>query len=276
MPVALQTHYHNSPDYETFTSNGKIVYRAKNPRPESITLSELNQSMYDYTAAYSLPGPDLGFSRSFMIKWQHFIDQVVNPAITPGNTYYIPESKLAFKFIHRYDQNTKVWFFTVCTCEMGQPEGNRYPIIEKGPRYDLYNGVITPSEFTGTYDPVYFNDMRYYTSQTIPLDPNTYVNNLVLPWQMEIGAMYAQNFVLTPPSDTVYMVFACSSIYCDITTPDARALIEWPHGLVLYLNQGGIDMLDNDSYVTMFTNHGADYATMCPPNCSEYIKPDSL
>jgi hypothetical protein len=62
-------------------------------------------------------------------------------------------------------------------------------------------------------------------------------------------------------------------MYCDISTPDARALIEWPHGVVVYLNQGGVDMIDNNSYVSMFTNHGADFATLCPPNCDVYMPP---
>ena len=65
--------------------------------------------------------------------------------------------------------------------------------------------------------------------------------------------------------------FAACSYY---STPE-HANVDWPHGMVIFLTTAtGQPMLDNNDYIHIFHNKGADYATMCPPHCDVYYAPN--
>ncbi|MDR3680899.1 MAG: hypothetical protein P4L41_13120 [Flavipsychrobacter sp.] len=222
---------------------------------------------------------DSGFSKSVTISYTDFLSYIITPITDPTNANYINPAKLALRFFHSYNSTTYAWFLTVATCEMGTPDPSTpllYPLTERGSRFQLINGS-TPrvSTLAGSYDPSYFD--AFYDSAGNPLNPvNTHIKSLVFPWQNEVLAMYNQNTPLLTPGQTAYLQFECCSFY--IAQPSTYSNVPYPHGIVIYLHCNGSDLLDNGTYASMFYNHGADFATMCPPDphCPYYVFPPDI
>ncbi|MGN6568823.1 MAG: hypothetical protein ACTHJ0_12765, partial [Flavipsychrobacter sp.] len=93
-----------------------------------------------------------------------------------------------------------------------------------------------------------------------------YAQTITYPWQNEIYQLYVDN---QASPDFQISFGACSYVRQDSTTP-----CTWPHGLVIYMRTAaGVPLLDDNDYISMFHNKGADYGTMCPTHCDVYIAP---
>ncbi|MCB0697544.1 MAG: hypothetical protein KDC07_09285 [Chitinophagaceae bacterium] len=139
--------------------------------------------------------------------------------------------------------------------------------------YEISEGSFISTTDQTLFGTVYLSNFYYKadpaSADLMPLTdgPAAFVKNLVLPWGNEILQMYLNN---GSPAGAGINFAACSYV----ATPE-HANVEWPHGMVVYLtNSTGQPMLDNDNYATIFHNKGADYGTMCPPNCNVYLEPD--
>jgi hypothetical protein len=253
------------------------------PYGSNVYLSELSAGINAFANNYSLSpmGPNPGFSKSFMVKWDDLRSLVVALTAAP---YSIAIGDIALKFIYRFDPNGLVWFVTLAFCKMDPPLSPNGPrMLHEIPnqRYDLINGIIVPSSFTADFDPVYFNSLYYFNGTAfVPMDPFYQAKWSVFPWQAEIQRLYDDNFAIIPPVAPLNLVFESCSFYCNLSSPNPFAAVEWPHCIALYFNEGGVDRVDNNTPPAsqMFLNKAADYASLCPPtaNCPFYILPPDL
>lgn len=138
--------------------------------------------------------------------------------------------------------------------------------------YSINNGSLEPTDNQDLYGTEYLNNFYYkfepqaQEMEVLAAGPDKYVKNLVLPWGDEILKVYQQN---GSPANANINFAACSYI----STPE-HANVEWPHGMVIFLsNNQGEPYLDNNNYISIFHNKGADYGSLCPPNCNVYLKP---
>ena len=259
-----------------------------------ITRKELNNGLYTfYNSYFTNPGRDSGFTKNVIVKLTDF-QSLINSITNPLSLVYVTSPELLMlKFIHRYDQTELKWFLTMAFCEkqtqIADPDGlgrTIFPLIEKGPRYDIIDGKISLSTFADNYDTEYFDGVCYYDgAEYLLLNTSEHVKHVIFPWQDEILTMINDNYPSGAIPANVYMVFASCSFSCEIlpggpfqTIAFPFAAIRYPHGLVIYLNEDGADRLNNDDTITTFRNRGADYSTMCPPDshCPVYIYPADL
>jgi hypothetical protein len=252
------------------------------PNGSNISLSELSKATFYFASRYSLnqTNGDPGFPGSFMVRWtdlKSIVDQVTSPS---GNPYVAPEN-LAIRYIHRFDTTTQVWFLTMVMMEMAPPNatGQRQLTEIPNQRYDLINGLITPSGFIGDYDPVYFSNLYYFDgSQYVALDTTKHVMSITYPWLIEIEKLYTDNYQNTVPTETVFLVFSSCSFYADQSLPNKFANIDWPHTTALSINEGGRSRMANSpvSPGILFKTRAADMGTLNPPGTGAYILPPDL
>lgn len=138
--------------------------------------------------------------------------------------------------------------------------------------YEIKDGMINPTPDHTLEGAAYFNNFYYKVEpqsqemEALNSVQDKYVRNLVLPWGDEILKMYIQN---NSPANASIHFAACS-----YETPPERANVLWPHGMVSFLSDSnGTPFLNNHSYISIFRNKGADFGTLCPPECNVYIKP---
>lgn len=138
--------------------------------------------------------------------------------------------------------------------------------------YEIKDGTINPTSDESLVGQVYFDDFYYkvepQSQELLPLngEPDKFVRNLVLPWADEILKMYDQNGQI----EGAGVHFAA----CSYETSPERANVLWPHGMVVYLSDSnGNPLLDNNKYISVFHNKGADFGTLCPAQCNVYVAP---
>lgn len=138
--------------------------------------------------------------------------------------------------------------------------------------YEISNGSFAPTLDDNLSGINYLSNFYYRADpasammEVLTDGPTVYVKNLVLPWANEILQMYVNNG--SPLNAGIH--FAACSYYAT----QEHANVEWPHGLVVFLTDNtGHPMLDNTDYISIFHNKGADFATLCPPTCNQYLMP---
>lgn len=139
--------------------------------------------------------------------------------------------------------------------------------------YEITNGSFAPTMDETLFGAAYLSNFYYKADpaagiiEPLTNGPDVFVKNLVLPWANEVLLMYQNN---GSPIDASVSFAACSYY----STPE-HANVDWPHGMVVYLtDSAGHPMLDNNHYISIFHNKGADFATLCPPYCNQYLMPD--
>lgn len=136
----------------------------------------------------------------------------------------------------------------------------------------IVQGIITKNYCNEAYQ----NGVYYHQSgvgvnigQDVELK-KSYVRSLIFPWHAEIETLYDQNESVH--YNITHVVF-CSYTQ-DLSGQPNRSNIDWPHGMVAYMVKNNThDMLDDNNYITVFANKAADYASLCPPNCTKYTLP---
>lgn len=194
----------------------------------------------------------------------------------------VEESEVALRFVHCFEPGSDSQLFVrLQICKMvpsatPPPPGSSevFDLDTNGALwYEIKNGAITTTPDESLFGQEYFDNFYYKVEpqsqmlEALNAVQDKYVRNLVLPWADEILKMYIQNG--NPPGAGVH--FAA----CSYETSPERANVLWPHGMVIYLSDSnGEPLLDDNNYISLFHNKGADFGTLCPPHCDEYIKPN--
>jgi len=248
----------------------------------ALTLTNYTDASGAFTQRYFLAGGSTSFVREFTVPWSNF-NNAIQQFMSVDN---IPADRLALQFIHRYNPATHSWYLCMSggmlsAFPVGRVGGNDlYDVTPGTIRFDLCNNTVTPSAFTGTYDPAYFNSFFYKedNGSLIPLAADVnhtkFVGAVTMPWLAEVSRLVTDNGV-NPGTQTVQFKFTCCSFYYQ--QPNDLANIAWPHMVGISLVVNGVNCIDNIDYKEkMFKMKAADMATNCPPFANQYVLPGTL
>lgn len=193
----------------------------------------------------------------------------------------MPENEVALRFVHCFSVPEEALYYRLQICRLvpstdPPPPGASavYDLDTLNAKwYEVKNNSFVPTLNTTLAGLPYLNNFYYKdepqatTMQCLTDGPDTYVKNLTLPWEQEIKLMYMENG--SPVDATIN--FAASS-YIE---PPEYSNVMWPHGMIAYLKDSqGTLLLDNEDYISIFHNKGADMSALCPPHCGVYIAPN--
>lgn len=236
----------------------------------AITLDEFNSGRINFNEHYSSVQTGEVQGQIVPVRWTEF-DRMITDYVET-NSGQVAESQVAVSFIHCYNLITERLYYRIKLSKMTPtPDPKVFSLVAPYMWFDVREDMITPCEVHSEDDVVYMNEMQYHsgpedTAETLSLNPTIYVKALTLPWKEEIKLMWQDN---GSPIDAMLNLASCS--YMDGSS--GSALVEWPHGIVLYLSVNGQDLLNNGNYFTAFNHKGADMSTQCPPMCNLYIVP---
>jgi hypothetical protein len=243
--------------------------------PREITLDEYNQGRTNFDDHYFVLKNSIPVSfggQDFYIPWADLENAVDNFC----NQYFKDPEDVAVRLVHCYNSSLDIIYMRMQICSMTEPGAGSLPDNVQGlitiecAWYTIEAGTIQVTTDDQLSDEVYLSNF-YYTNddgnsyQQLSAGPNTYVKNLVYPWAAEMLAMYESN---GSPMNAMIHFAACSYV----ESPEASN-VTWPHGNVLYLSVNDVPLLDNDDYMVIFENKGADGGTLCPPKCDVYVDP---
>lgn len=245
--------------------------------PAVISLDEYAEGRANFSLHYFHTAEAIPFEGSdYNIMWD-VLQLAVNDFMTANN---VPESEVCLRFVHCFEVANNTLYMRLQICRMQETQ-----IIEFNKQayaldtsveawYTIKQGEFSPTPVHLLNGPEYFNNFYYKAeegSDTMECladeTSDMYVKNIVFPWEAEIKKMYEQNGA--PPAVNINFG-SCS--YTNI--PDVPGTVLWPHGLVMYLSdQSGHRYLDNNHYISIFHNKGADNGTLCPTHCNVYLMP---
>lgn len=255
----------------------KIQTQDNSADPRVISLAAYELGCANFSLHYFYTDTAGAFNGSeIQVPWID-LQNAVDAYIIESGT---PENEVALRFVHCFDPIAASLYLRLQVCRMVLSETPPPPGA-----LAVYDLVTTDSrwyeikqhQFGTTLDEslegIEYLESFYYkdepqavTMQKLADGPTLYVKNLTLPWAQEVKLMYSQN---GSPAGAGVNFASCSYI-----EPPAYANVQWPHGMVIYLtNSTGQPFLDNNDYVSIFHNKGADFTTLCPPNCNVYIAP---
>lgn len=245
--------------------------------PRVINLEDYENGRANFSLHYYYTEMEAAFTRDVIdVPWNSLQAAVDNYVLETS----VPENEVALRFVHCFDTVNHALYYRLQICQMvlsstPPPPGTLavYDLVTTGAKwYDVKNYTLSPTLHTSLGNAPYLNNFYYKdepqatTMQRLMDGPGIYVKNLTLPWAQEIKLMYQENG--SPVDATIN--FAASS-YIE---PPQYSNVMWPHGMIAYLKDSeGTLLLDDESYVSIFHNKGADLATQCPPNCNIYIMP---
>lgn len=258
----------------------KISSELNSTDPRAITLTEYNEGKANFEMHYFHSAEALPFGgKDFSFLWSDLENNVKNFIAQTG----IPSNEVCLRFVHCFDSATESLYLRLQICKMVET-----PIIDYGKQLYMLDDsacvwlslkqdecVATPEH---TLEDVNYLSNFYYTPVEgaqameclIEGGPNKFVRNLVFPWEEEIQQMYIDN---NSPSGASVNFASCSYTHHN----EGDESVAWPHGLVIYLSDAsGAKMLNDDEYISIFRNRGADVSTLCPPLCNAYLKPNTI
>lgn len=254
----------------------RIGDTSSDPRVISLEAYENGRANFDLHYYYTMAQSSFG-GQVIEIPWNDLQTAVDNFVSTAA----VPENEVALRFVHCFDTATESLYLRLQICQMVQSETPPPPgalmvydiVTTNAVWYKIGEGTLTPAINQSLLGMEYLNNFYYKTEpqaavmEQLTEGPDKYVKNLVLPWAQEVQLMYMENG--SPENAGIH--FAA----CSYTESREYSNVLWPHGMVIYLsNSSGEAMLDNDTYVSIFHNKGADMSTLCPPNCNVYIAPN--
>lgn len=247
--------------------------------PQIITLEEYHLGRLHFDTHYFHTAAALPFGgQDFSVLWDD-LNNAVNQFATNAS---VPLNTVALRFVHCYDviNNHLYLRLQICTLEpvpITRAGHDFYPLnTSVCDWYEIKQGSFMLTQNHLLEGVEYFEHFYYEipgsggTMQKLADGGgDTYVRNLVFPWEAEILQMYNDN---NNPENAYINFGACSYVE---SIPGTESVM-WPHGLVMYLSDSsGHKMLDNENYISLFHNKGADYGTQCPPLCDGYLNPNS-
>lgn len=257
MPVQLLT---------TDNSNGD---------PRVISLQEYIDGKANFSLHYYYTSEQSAFGgKTVEIPW---VD-LYNAVYTFYTANSIPANEVALRFVYCFDTVSGEICYRLQLCRMINPhtEGE-YTVYDLDDTvcawYEIKNGLFNTTADHLLFGQEYLDNFYYKTEpQSMELEclntgPGKYVKNIVFPWTEEIYKMYQENN--SPQGGGVHFA-SCSYMH-----PGGQySAVEWPHGMVIFLSDAqGQPLLDDQDYITMYHNKGADFGTPCPPSCDQYKEP---
>lgn len=252
--------------------------------PRAISADQLATGIEDFNKHYcqaSLPTPmvlpapgHVLAGQTNKVSWDAFFAAVEDYK----DEFGISEDDIALRFVHCFDDMSSSLYHRVQILEMGEPHLNeegkweRQLIDTNSKWYKIKGQELTPTDEHTLTDQLYVNSVMYKPAiaaaamELIEQYPLKFVHNLTFPWLSEIYTMYEEN----QSPDGADLNFA---VYTHPMHIPEESDCEFPHGMVIYLSVGTHNYIDNEHYVSVFHNRGADDATMCPPMCGKYILP---
>lgn len=246
--------------------------------PRVISLDDYENGRANFQLHYYYSTEEAAFTGQVITTGWNSLQEAVNQyTLSTG----VPENQVALRFVHCFDTElgklyTRLQVLQMVASTTPPPPGASmvYDLVDTGSLwFKIDNGEMSTTNdqdlFGVTYlQNFYYKEMPQSAEMECLTDgPTKYVKNLVLPWAQEVQLMYTEN---GSPSDALINFAACSYI-----EPPAYSNVTWPHGMVIYLATAeGVPMMDNDDYISIFHNKGADFGTLCPPNCAVYVQPD--
>lgn len=258
----------------------KITSDLNSTDPRAITLSEYEDGRANFEMHYFLGTQAQPFDGGdFAFQWDDLNNAVNNFVATSG----VPLNEVCIRFVHCFEIPENKLYLRAQICRMVET-----PIIDYGKQvYSLDDSACswyslkqdecmnTPIH---TLKGVEYFDSFYYKAMEGAQEmeclntpgPDRFVRNIVFPWQDEILQMYIDN---GSPEGAFVNFGSCSYTHNN----PGDDLVEWPHGLVIYLSTAeGVKMLSDGASITIFENRGADVGTCCPPMCNAYLKPNVI
>jgi hypothetical protein len=260
------------------------IDNSSDPASFTVSADKLTSGMANFRDHYFLVEGDEDFIADFAIPWNDLQGAVDSYKLQfPA----VPESAIAMRFVHCYDTNSTALYLRLLICQMElttitEYNSEVYQLLNNSNQlwYQLQENSVTPLANSSFDDPVYLSSFKYKLGpeaaegETLSEDGGyKFVRTLTFPWEAEIQQMYEDNGSPQDPPDTVLLKFASCS-YTELEPGSSSVL--WPHGLVLYLNVNGTDLLDNQNSVAIFHYKGADMGTSCPPKCGSYVTPPPM
>jgi len=245
--------------------------------PREISLAEFTLGCENFADHYynsPTAGTEFG-GKDFRVPWQPLQD-AVNNFCTANN---IDPNFVANRFVLCYETSDPgSLFLRMQILKMSDPT-----FSDAG--FEVYHlddsvcawYVLKENTFVETpdhslKDEPYFNSFYYEdvmgSGNFVQLnsDSGQFVRNITYPWASELLLMYQNNN--SPAGADIH--FAAYS-YVDLIP--STQIVTWPHGLMMYLSVGDTKLLDNENYICVFQNKGADDGTLCPPYCGVYVNP---
>lgn len=214
------------------------------------------------------------YGQDFYFAWADLQNAVSNYC----NMYSINQEDVAVRLVHCFNSTTSTIYMRMQLCKMvpgltstegGLGTQEFLLVSDEEAWYEIGQSMIQLTGDHQLHDSVYLNDF-YYSADLgstpyvqLSTEPDIFVRNFTYPWYTEILAMYEAN---DNPMNAMIHFAACSYV----VGPEASN-VTYPHGNVLYLSVNDVPLLNNDDYLVMFKNKGADNATLCPPKCNVYI-----
>ncbi|RYD58295.1 MAG: hypothetical protein EOP56_05065 [Sphingobacteriales bacterium] len=243
---------------------------AGEPDKRAITQDEYDQGRTNFNEHYTSAQTGEVQGQIIPVSWAAFTNMINSYIATyPAE---VNAGNIAVSFIHCYDTLEEILYYRVKLSVL-QPTEDPSVFNLVGPFMwqTIREHNIAPCVHQSSEDIQYMNNILYLQGpeadvQQLSENPGIFVRSMTLPWQNEILQMYVDN---GSPMNATLNLASCT--YLDGGT--GEALVEWPHGIVLYLSVGGTDLLNNEDYILPFNHKGADLSTVCPPICHEYIVP---
>jgi len=250
------------------------------PRPLVLNKSMNDEGRDSFAYSYRDNNSSQDFLKDLSVNWQTFSNEVL--ALNQNNP--VPLDRLALKFIHRYNENTKRWYVTVQLCEI---YGSPLPDTDYARRHESYllisrdtyftindDGTISEDGDTGLggateakYGINYFDNI-YYGMNKVVVGKN--VQSITFSWFV-LQKLHADNCNPNRPDDSLFSIVFSSSSY-RAALPSKNTFVEYPHCVTAYMSYDGIDCLDLDT-ITLgkFGNKAANFNTLCPKRCGIFL-----
>lgn len=255
----------------------QLIAEDNSEDPRVISLQSYMDGRANFTLHYYYTSSEASFGGQVLdAQWsdlQSAVDDYVNET-------GVPATEVALRFVHCFDVIPGNLYVRLQICQLTNPHLEHghtvYDLNTTGAKwYEIKDSAMNPTTDEMPEGPEYLSNFYYKVEpqsqemECLTDGPEKYVKNLVFPWDDEVLKMYMQN---GSPNGGVHFA-ACSYLY----PIGEYASVHWPHGMVIYLSDAqGRPLLNNQDYISLFHNKGADFATMCPPNCDSYILPVEL
>lgn len=252
----------------------------------AVPRGDFDTARQNFTNNYTLQNGGKNFSHEFSIKatdFKNITDLYDDNAIPPNNEGV---NKVAYKFLHCFNNNTKCWHLCMKAYVIDIPDGVQAGDLPNedyaiNPQNNTGHMLINTSGITTIANPQdtnadYYNNI-YYAGNGLqlgnPANENLYTKYNVFPFT-EIVQLFTDNgYDFDDPSDLQKLTIKFSS--CCMTSASSAGL-DWPHGIVIYLCEYGRDLLTRHVVLTNtpLQSTAANYGTMHPPkNSGRYYFP---
>ncbi|MES2703440.1 MAG: hypothetical protein V4649_12425 [Bacteroidota bacterium] len=248
--------------------------RETNPiaNPMAVTLSQFKQAQADFQAHYFLADCGTNFGgQSITLSWSALQTEVTAYMNATGAR----ADEVALRFVICFDGQNLYLRMEICSMVYQSP--NNYSLDSSQSSWFAINANgLNPTNDTDLFNVTYLSDFYYcdavqcsaasleqLSSDTAELK---YVRNIVMPWGLEILLMYNAN------PTAAYITFNAASFYKGGASGSPG--VDWPHVLVLYLeNENNEVLMDDKGYTDSFAMKGCDMGSLCPATCNACIIP---